>query len=159
MHDRNVHLKRKVCSWHFYWKVYWKIYATKRKWGQMAEKKKKKSQKGNRASLVVQWLRIILPMQGAQVQSLIWKSPTCCGATKPMWGYYWPVFYAHKPQLLSQSTAAPESHMLRACALQQRSHCHEKPTHHQDEEPPPTAAGETRPQQWRPSTAKHRINK
>ena len=45
MHDRNVHLKRKVCSWHFYWKVYWKIYATKRKWGQMAEKKKKKKSK------------------------------------------------------------------------------------------------------------------
>ena len=29
------------------------------------------------ASLVVQWLRICLLMQGTQVQALIWKDPTC----------------------------------------------------------------------------------
>ena len=28
------------------------------------------------ASLVVQWLRIHLPMQGTQVQSLVWEDPT-----------------------------------------------------------------------------------
>ena len=28
-----------------------------------------------RTSLVVQWLRIHLPMQGMQVQSLIWEDP------------------------------------------------------------------------------------
>ena len=33
-------------------------------------------------SLVVQWLRILLPMQGTQVRSLIWKDPTRCGAAK-----------------------------------------------------------------------------
>ena len=37
----------------------------------------------NRASLVVQWLRIHLPMQGTQVQSLAQEDPTCHGATKP----------------------------------------------------------------------------
>ena len=33
-------------------------------------------------SLVIQWLRIYQPMQGTQVQSLVWEDPTCCGATK-----------------------------------------------------------------------------
>ena len=34
------------------------------------------------ASLVVQWLRICLPMQGTQVQSLVQEDSTCCKATK-----------------------------------------------------------------------------
>ena len=34
-------------------------------------------------SLVVQWLRIRLPMQGTQVRALAWEDPTCLGATKP----------------------------------------------------------------------------
>ena len=37
-----------------------------------------------RASLVVQWLRICLPLQGTQVRSLVQEDPTCCGATKSM---------------------------------------------------------------------------
>ena len=37
-----------------------------------------------RTSLVVQWLRICLPMQGTQVQSLVWEDPSCRGATKPV---------------------------------------------------------------------------
>ena len=36
------------------------------------------------ASLVVQWLRICLPMQGTQVQALVWEDPTCRGATGPV---------------------------------------------------------------------------
>ena len=32
-------------------------------------------------SLLVQWLRILLPMQGTWVRSLIWEDPTCLGAT------------------------------------------------------------------------------
>ena len=35
-------------------------------------------------SLVTQWLRICLPMQGAQVRSLVREDPTCCGAAKPV---------------------------------------------------------------------------
>ena len=35
-------------------------------------------------SLVVQWLRICLPMQGTRVQALVWEDPTCRGATKPV---------------------------------------------------------------------------
>ena len=35
-------------------------------------------------SLVAQWLRIRLPMQGTQVRALVWEDPTCCRATKPV---------------------------------------------------------------------------
>ena len=35
-------------------------------------------------SLVVQWLRIHLPMQGTRVRVLVQEDATCCGATKPM---------------------------------------------------------------------------
>ena len=36
------------------------------------------------ASLVAQWLRICLPMQGTRVRALIWEDPTCCRATGPV---------------------------------------------------------------------------
>ena len=41
------------------------------------------------ASLVAQWLRICLPMQGTRVRALVREDPTCCGATKPMRHNYW----------------------------------------------------------------------
>ena len=37
-----------------------------------------------RASLVAQWLRICLPMQGTRVRALVWEDPTCRGATRPV---------------------------------------------------------------------------
>ena len=37
-----------------------------------------------RASLVAQWLRICLPMQGTRVRDLVWEDPTCRGATGPV---------------------------------------------------------------------------
>ena len=36
------------------------------------------------ASLVAQWLRICLPMQGTRVRALVWEDPTCHRATRPM---------------------------------------------------------------------------
>ena len=36
------------------------------------------------ASLVAQWLRVCLPMQGTWVRALVWEDPTCRGATKPV---------------------------------------------------------------------------
>ena len=81
-----------------------------------------------RTSLVAQWLRIHLPMQGTQVQSLVWEDPTCCGATKPMSHNYWartPQLLkptssrARVPQLLSLHAATTEACAPRACALQQ----------------------------------------
>ena len=36
------------------------------------------------ASLVAQWLRICLPVQGTWVRALVWEDPTCHGATRPV---------------------------------------------------------------------------
>ena len=33
---------------------------------------------------MVQWIGIHLPMQGTQVQSLVWKDSSCCRAVKPV---------------------------------------------------------------------------
>ena len=35
-------------------------------------------------SLLAQWLRICLSIQGTRVQSLVQEDPTCHGAAKPM---------------------------------------------------------------------------
>ena len=40
--------------------------------------------KKTRASLVAQWLRICLPMQGTRVRALVWEDPTYSGATGPV---------------------------------------------------------------------------
>ena len=40
-------------------------------------------------SLVAQWLRICLPMQGTRVRALVWEDPTCRGATRPVSHTYW----------------------------------------------------------------------
>ena len=37
-----------------------------------------------RTSLVAQWLRIHLPMQGTRVRALVREDPTCRGAAKPV---------------------------------------------------------------------------
>ena len=42
------------------------------------------TQKKMRASLVAQWLRVCLPMQGTRVRALVWEDPTCHGATGPV---------------------------------------------------------------------------
>ena len=52
-----------------------------------ATKQRHKSESGiqepkNRASLVAQWLRIRLPMQGTRVRALVREDPTCRRATK-----------------------------------------------------------------------------
>ena len=44
----------------------------------------KNKEKRMRASLVAQWLRICLLMQGTRVQALVWEDPTCHGAAGPV---------------------------------------------------------------------------
>ena len=61
--------------------------------------------KQDKATLVIQWQRIHLPMQEMRVQSLGWEDLTCHGATKP-------VPHAMEPQLL-------KAMRFRARALQQ----------------------------------------
>ena len=38
----------------------------------------------SRASLVAQWLRICLPMQGTRVRAVVWEDPTFRRATRPV---------------------------------------------------------------------------
>ena len=93
-----------------------------------SEKQQLKERLGT--SLVMQWLRIHLPMQGTQVRALVWEDPTCCGATKPMHHSYWACalepeshnYWTRVPQLLKPTHLEP---ML----LNKRSHRNEKPTH------------------------------
>ena len=54
-------------------------------------------------SLVAQWLRIHLPMQGTRVWALVREDPTCRGATKPVRLNYW----AHMPQLPKTTDLEP----------------------------------------------------
>ena len=81
----------------------------------------KKSKSG--ASLVAQWLRIRLPMQGTRVQSLVREDPTCHGATKPRASQLLSLCSrAREPQLLSPRAATTE-----ACAPRARAPQQEKP--------------------------------
>ena len=80
--------------------------------------KTKQSKNGQGASLVVQWLRIHLPMQQTGVQSLFRECPTCHEATKSMGHNYWRLC-ARKPMLLSK-----------------RSHRDQKPAYCNEEETP-----------------------
>ena len=97
------------------------------KWYQIEKSELHKEIKSCWASLVVQWLRIRLPMQGTQVQSLVQEDPTCCEATKPMHHNYWACglepashnYWAREPQPLSPCAATTEAHVPRSHALQQ----------------------------------------
>ena len=51
-------------------------------------------------SLVAQWIRICLPVQGTWVQSLVWEDSTCRRATKPM--------HALEPVLYKREALAPQ---------------------------------------------------
>ena len=85
-------------------------------------------------SLVEQWLRIHLPMQGTRVRFLVWEDLTCCRATKLVRHNYWACtleptshnYWAHVPQLLKPAHLEPT---LR----NKRSHCNEKPAHDNEE--------------------------
>ena len=94
----------------------------------------------NETSLVVQLLRIHLPMQGTWVRALVKEDPTCRGAYKPMRHNYWAFtlepaslnYWAGVPQLLKLTCLEPVLH-------NKRSHHNEK----------------AYVQQWRPNTAKN----
>ena len=75
-------------------------------------------------SLVAQWLRICLPIQGTRVRALVWEDPACRGATGPVSHSYW------------------------ACALEPvlrsgRGRDSERPAHRDEEWPPLAATGES----------------
>ena len=117
----------------------------------------KNSLTGLGTSLVVQWLRIHLPMQGTRVWALVQEDPTCRGATKPMCHNYW----ACALEPTSHNSWAPatttEARVPRARAAQQ-----EKPPQwearalQQRVAPHSLQLEKARAQQWRPNAAKNK---
>ena len=83
----------------------------------------------HQTSMMVQWLRICLPMKGTWDRFLVWEYSTCQGATQPVCHDHW-------------------SPCSRAYALQQ-----EKPLQWETHAPQLERACV---QQWRPNTAKNR---
>ena len=85
-------------------------------------------------SLVAQWFRIRLPMQGTWVRALVREDPTCRGATKPVSHSYWACalepashnYWACMPQL-------QEPVCLESVLCNKRSHRNEKPAHCNEE--------------------------
>ena len=77
---------------------------------------------GLRTSLVAQWLRIHLPMQGTRVRALVQEDLTCRRATRPVRHNYWAC--ALKPVSHNYWACAlePTSHNYWACALEPTSH-------------------------------------
>ena len=82
---------------------------------------------GFQTSLVVQWLRIRLPMQRTRVWALVREDPTCRRATKPICHNYWA--YALQPVSHNYWAHAPRETVL----CNKRNHHSEKPTHHNEE--------------------------
>ena len=93
----------------------------------------KNDEKGS--SLVAQWLRIHLPMQGTRVRALVREDPTCRGATKPVHHNYWACalepathnYWACVPQLLSLHSRAHTPHLLKPTDSRARAPQQEKP--------------------------------
>ena len=83
--------------------------------------------KSNWTSLMAQWLRIRLPMQGTWVWALVWEDPTCCGATKPVCHSCW------------------------ACALEPASH------NYWDREPRARAPQQEKPLEWEAHAPQRRV--
>ena len=87
-----------------------------------------------KASLVAQWLRIRLPMQGTWVRALVREDPTCHGATKPVRHNYW----ACVLEPTSHNYWACLLHLLKPTCLEpvlhnKGSHRNEKPMHLNEE--------------------------
>ena len=80
--------------------------------GAMSKEQKRSIRMTNHILLVVQWLRIHLPMQRTWVQSLVWEDSTCCRPTKPMYLGFRSLLKAvypgaHSPQRETTTTRSP----------------------------------------------------
>ena len=75
-------------------------------------------------SLVMQWLRICLPIKGTRVRALVWEDTACPRATKPVSHGCW----AQVPQLLKPAHLEPVLCNRRGCR-------NERPVHRGEEWP------------------------
>ena len=74
------------------------------------------------ASLMVQWWRICLPMQGTQVRSSVQEDLTCLGANKPVCHNYW-------ARVLELMSCSYKTMRLEPVLCNKRSLYNEKPAH------------------------------
>ena len=115
--------------------------------------------------LVAQWIRICLSMQGTQFQSLVWEDFTFHESAEPMHYNYWaqalepgshnywacvlqilklecPRVAHHNYEAHSSCGATTEACTLESGLCNKRSRCNDKPMHHNEELPLPTAMRE-----------------
>ena len=103
-----------------------------------------------RTSLVVRWIGIHLPVQGAQVSSLVWEDSTCHRAAKQVHCNYWACFL--KPASHNYWSLYALEPILRS----KRSHCNEKPVHPIKSSSHLLQLEKACMQQQRPSTTKNK---
>ena len=104
------------------------------------QQKKPSTKWENWDSLVVQWLRIRLPVQGTRVQALVWKIP-------------------HAAEQLSPCATTPEPVHLEPVLCNKRSHRDQSPHTAMKSSPHSPQLEKARAQQQRPNAAKNKINK
>ena len=111
------------------------------------------------SSLVLQGIRINLPMQGTRVWSLVWEDPTCLGATRPLSHNYLSLWSrAREPLLLSPYGAIAEARVPGACAPQEKTPQWEALTLQLESSLCAPQLEKAHTQQQRPSTTKTMIN-
>ena len=101
-------------------------------------------------SLVAQWLRIRLPMQGTRTRALVREDPTCCRATKPVCHNYW----ACALEITSHSYWARASYSP-CSATREATAIRSLRTTTKSSSCSPHLE-KARAQQWRPNTAKNK---
>ena len=101
-------------------------------------------------SLVVQWLRIHLPMQGTRVQALVREDPTSRGATKPVHHNYWA--FALEPS--SHNYWSP--HAWSPCSATREATTMRSPRTATKSSPRSPQLEKARAQQRRPNAAKNK---
>ena len=74
-----------------------------------------------RTSLVVQWLRIYLPIQGILVQPLLWEDTTCSRAVKPVCHNYSAQSPCSATREVPQLERSPHKSLLVATRESQRT--------------------------------------
>ena len=101
-------------------------------------------------SLVAQWLRILLPMQGTQDWALVWEGPTCRGAVKPVSRNYW---------ACALEPSSPKYRSLRAwspCSATREATAMRRPRTATKSSPRSPQLEKARMQQRRPNAAKNK---
>ena len=91
-----------------------------------------------RTFLVVEWIRICLPIQGTWVWSLVREDPTCCRATKPMCPQ---LLRPTHPKACAPQQEKPPQWEARTPQLESSPVCHKqrKPTQRNESRRPSTA--------------------